>query len=123
MPRFAVLIHDSPRGLHYDFFLESGDVLRTWALPQAPEPGSRMDGEALPDHRLIYLDYEGPISDGRGTVTCWDRGGFTCETWTDDEIVVSLLGERLCGRVELHRMSQIASTWRFVASTVRQENP
>ena len=34
MPRFALLIHDAPRGMHYDFFLEVGDVLKTWALPQ-----------------------------------------------------------------------------------------
>jgi hypothetical protein len=37
MSRFAILRHDSPRGLHWDLLLETGDTLATWALPQVPE--------------------------------------------------------------------------------------
>ena len=110
MPRFALLIHDSPRGLHYDFFLEDGDVLKTWALPHLPEPGLEIPCEALADHRPMYLDYEGPISGGRGTVARWDQGTYSVERWTDDEIVVELAGAKLAGRVELRRQ---AGQWRF----------
>ena len=105
MPRFALLIHDSPRGLHYDFFLEEGEVLKTWALPHLPEPGLEIACEALADHRPIYLDYEGPISGGRGTVARWDQGTFVIELWTDDEIIVELAGAKLAGRVELRRQA------------------
>jgi hypothetical protein len=52
MPRFVILRHDSPRGVHYDLMLEDGDVLKTWALPQPPEAGVEMVCDALPDHRL-----------------------------------------------------------------------
>ena len=38
-----------------------------------------MDAEVLPDHRLAYLDYEGPISGDRGSVTRWDRGTYDVE--------------------------------------------
>ncbi len=111
MPRFAVLIHDSPRGLHYDFFLEAGDVLKTWALPQLPAPGVETECEALDDHRLTYLDYEGPISGGRGTVARWDRGAYRAETWADDEVVVVLSGEKLAARVTLRRRSDQTAQW------------
>ena len=110
MPRFALLIHDSPRGLHYDFFLEDGETLKTWALPHLPEPGLDIACDALADHRPMYLDYEGPVSGGRGTVARWDQGTYSVEVWTDDEMIVELVGGRLAGRVELRRQ---AGEWRF----------
>ncbi len=119
MPRFALLVHDSPRGMHYDFFLEAGDVLKTWALPQEPEPGLEINCEALADHRPLYLDYEGPISGGRGTVAGWDRGTYSVEAWRDDEIIVALAGSKLAGRVALRRT---AGQWRFQWKTEDIEN-
>ena len=76
MPRFVILRHDHPRGVHFDFMLEAGGVLKTWALPEPPRPGVEMECEALGDHRLAYLDYEGPISGDRGSVVRWDRGEY-----------------------------------------------
>ena len=110
MPRYALLIHDSPRGLHYDFFLEDGVALKSWALPRLPEAGLEIACDALADHRSIYLDYEGPISGGRGTVTRWDQGTFAIESWTDNEIIVALAGTQLAGRVQLRFE---AGQWRF----------
>jgi hypothetical protein len=114
MPRFALLTHDSPRGLHYDFFLEEGGMLKTWALPQLPEPGREMACESLADHRLLYLDYQGPISGGRGTVVRWDQGTFTIRTWACDELLVELAGAKLAGRVELRRQPESPSQWQFL---------
>ena len=76
MPRFVILRHDAPQGLHFDFLLEVSGVLRTWALPQPPDSGVEMACKALPDHRVEYLDYEGPVSGGRGTVDRWDWGTY-----------------------------------------------
>src|SRR5580693_5814528 len=104
MPRFALLIHDSPRGLHYDLLLETGSVLKTWALPKLPEAGVEIECEALPDHRPVYLDYEGPISGGRGSVSRWDRGEFVAHVWDELEVQAEFDGERLAGRVELRRL-------------------
>src|ERR1700722_15436128 len=101
MPRFALLIHDHPRGLHYDFFLEAGEVLKTWALPRLPEPGLEIPCEALADHRPLYLDYEGPISEGRGTVTLWDQGEYAVERWAEGQIDVLLAGSKIAGSIEL----------------------
>ena len=49
-------------------------MLKTWACREPPQAGVEIPCEALADHRLAYLDYEGPISGGRGSVTRWDRG-------------------------------------------------
>jgi hypothetical protein len=117
MPRFAVLVHDSPRGLHYDLLLESGDVLKTWALPQLPVPGVEMECEALADHRPHYLDFEGPISGGRGTVARFDRGTFDVEIWTLQEVSVRISGEKLAGRLRLWLSSEGSGQWRLDFST------
>ena len=113
MPRFAILRHDAPQGLHFDFLLETGDVLKTWALPRPPEPGSEMACEALPDHRPLYLDHEGPISGGRGSVSRWDRG--TCEIVYQDESKweIDLAGQRLSGRVTIQRSPENLRQWHF----------
>jgi hypothetical protein len=114
MPRFALLIHDSPRGLHYDLLLESGDVLKTWALPQLPVPGVEMECEALADHRPLYLDHEGPISGGRGSVMRFDHGTYHSRTWTDREITIEISGEKIRGAIELRQESEQTQCWRLV---------
>jgi hypothetical protein len=112
MPRFVILRHDSPCGVHFDLMLEVGDVLKTWALPQPPEPGAEMECEALGDHRPAYLDYEGPISGGRGSVTRWDRGTFTVQRQSDAQWVVCLAGEKLASTAAISRMADDATRWR-----------
>lgn len=102
MSRYVILEHNHP-ALHWDFMLEAGKVLRTWRLSACPEEGRTVAAEAALDHRPVYLDYEGPVSGNRGTVTRWDFGTFT---WLSDEaedIRVALTGRRLQGMVQLRR--------------------
>lgn len=113
MPRFAVLQHDSPRGLHWDFLLEHEGALLTWALPQPPDVADTLPADKLPDHRLDYLDYEGPVSGNRGAVVRWDQGTCRFERRTDDAIVVALDGERLIGRATLQRRAGDPAGWWF----------
>ncbi len=112
MPRFVILRHDDSRGVHFDFMLEAGDVLKTWALPQPPESGVEMPCEALGDHRLGYLDYEGPISGDRGSVTRWDSGVYQLVEQSMIAWVIDLQGKKLGGRVTLHR-KQDEQPWQF----------
>jgi hypothetical protein len=102
MPRYAILEHDHPV-LHWDLMLEVGPALRTWRLSAPPLPGQTVAAEASFDHRLAYLDYEGPVSGGRGTVTAWDRGTFEGAADGPQRVVVRLRGGRLCGTLHLER--------------------
>lgn len=96
MPRFVILEHDWPT-LHWDFLLEAGAVLRAWRLLAEPQSANAVPAEANFDHRLLYLDYEGPLSNNRGSVRRWDAGTFD---WIMDgeRIVVELHGAKLTGR-------------------------
>ncbi|HEY0984988.1 MULTISPECIES: DNA polymerase ligase N-terminal domain-containing protein [unclassified Schlesneria] len=103
MPRFAILIHDHPF-LHWDFLLEGDEECRTWRLLSPPDGSSdEIPAEALPAHRLLYLDYEGPVSGGRGTVTLWDRGVFTWQINEPVHCEVCLSGHRWRGLVRLEK--------------------
>lgn len=113
MPHFVVLRHESSRGLHWDFMLELGEALATWALPEPPDAAVAILAEALPDHRLAYLDYEGPISGGRGSVTRWDAGTYVLRGRSDAELVVTLDGAKLAGTATLKRSPDDPNRWRF----------
>lgn len=100
MPRFVILIHDHPH-LHWDFMLESDGALRTWRLESPPEPGREIPAEPLADHRIAYLDYEGPVSGNRGEVRRWDAGTYEVVSETAAELAVTLRGSKVRGRATL----------------------
>ena len=54
---------------------EHEGVLRTWSTTYWPGRRGVM-ARRLTDHRLDYLDYEGPVSGGRGIVRRIWRGRF-----------------------------------------------
>jgi hypothetical protein len=110
MPRYVILEHDFP-ALHWDFMLEAGDVLKAWRLAAPPQPGGAVAAEPSSDHRRAYLDYEGPVGGGRGTVTRWDAGTFSWEEAAEG-VAVRLAGARLRGRARVE--ADGAGGWRLV---------
>ena len=77
-PRFVVQLHDATT-LHFDFRLQSGEVLRSWAVPKGPslDPGVRRLAVPVEDHSLAAGEFEG-VHDGQrrgtGAVIIWDEG-------------------------------------------------
>ena len=108
MARFVILEHDHPQ-LHWDLMLERGGHLRTWALER--EPAQACDARQLADHRLDYLEYEGPVSGDRGQVTRWDEGVYRLESEADDALAILLDGLRLQARVLLTKKDAAGHFW------------
>jgi hypothetical protein len=111
MPRFVVLIHDHP-ALHWDLMLEKEAGLRTWRLERAPGEAGPIAAESLADHRLAYLDYEGPVSGNRGSVRRFDRGEYALLEETDSRLEVKLVGTVLHGNAVLERSASTGG-WMF----------
>ena len=117
MPRFVILTHDWPFP-HWDFLAEASGVLRAWRLLAELVAGTDICAERNFDHRLFYLDYEGPVSGERGSVSRWDSG--SCE-WLADEperAEIELRGTKLTGRAVLTREGE---AWRFRFTAVATE--
>jgi DNA ligase D-like protein (predicted 3'-phosphoesterase) len=119
---FVIQKHDA-QNLHYDFRLQFGDTLKSWAIPKGPstDPAEKRMAVPTEDHPLDYADFEGVIPEeeyGGGTVTIWDRGNFE-NIKTDDNgnklslqksydngtIEVWLKGEKIQGGYALIKMT------------------
>ncbi len=114
MPRFVVLEHQTSAGIHWDFMLEEHEHLRTWSLPAEPKPQTQLHANELAPHRAIYLEYEGPISAGRGTVKQWDTGRYRfCSQSQPEKVRIHIWGKKLSGTIELQKIGESSPLWLF----------
>jgi DNA ligase D-like protein (predicted 3'-phosphoesterase) len=115
---FAIHKHDAKR-LHYDFRLEVGGVLKSWAVPKGPStnPRQRRLAVLVEDHPLDYADFEGVIPEGEfgaGTVLLWDAGTYRnlderadmTQAIASGHVKIWLEGEKLCGGYALTRFKK-----------------
>jgi bifunctional non-homologous end joining protein LigD len=103
--RFVVHEHHARR-LHWDLRLERDGVLASWALPKGVPQDPKQNRLAVrtEDHPLEYLDFEAEIPKGEygaGKIEIWDRGTYETEKFRDDEVILTLAGERVKGKYAL----------------------
>ena len=112
---FVVQKHTARRaGLHWDFRLEHGGVLWSWAVPKGPslDPADRRMAIHVEDHPIDYAEFQGTIPDGEygaGSVETWDRGTWQPLEDPDEgmrkgKLRFTLRGKRLTGRFTLTRL-------------------
>ena len=112
---FVVQKH-AARRLHYDFRLELGGTLKSWAVPKGPslDPSDKRMAVEVEDHPLSYGGFEGVIPEGHygaGSVIVWDRGswapiGDARKGYREGKLKFELHGEKLHGGFTLVRMRQ-----------------
>ena len=105
--------------LHYDFRLEMGGVLVSWAVPRGPslDPKEKRMAVLVENHPVEYADFEGTIPEGNygaGQVIVWDRGSWQeiaepGASMESGKILFDLYGHKLRGRWTLVRTKRSAN--------------
>jgi bifunctional non-homologous end joining protein LigD len=121
--RFVVQKH-AARRLHWDFRLEWGGVLKSWAVPMGPsaDPADKRLAVQVEDHPVEYADFEGVIPRGEygaGPVIVWDRGSWRPEGDVEaglerGKLVFTLHGYKLRGEWTLVRTRRSPMEWLLI---------
>ena len=111
--QFVVQKHWASR-LHYDFRLELGGKMLSWAVPKGPslDPADKRMAVHVEDHPIAYNRFEGRIPPGQygaGKVIIWDKGrwvplGDPAKALRSGKLEFELHGHKLHGRWTLVRM-------------------
>jgi DNA ligase D-like protein (predicted 3'-phosphoesterase) len=127
---FVIQKHDATR-LHYDFRIQSGGVLKSWAVPKGPSLNPKDKRLAMPteDHPMEYAKFEGVIPDGMygaGPVIVWDSGTYRNLTEKNGgevpveqalrqgRVKIWLEGKKLTGGFALTRIATRPQRWLLV---------
>ena len=130
MDGIYVVQKHAARTLHYDFRLEAGGTLRSWAVPKGPSLNSAHNRLAVQveDHDLRHADFEGKISAGRygaGNVIIWDKGTYEAIPPLTEDLSIDkqlehgvlefrLYGKKLKGRWRLVKIKHEEREWLLI---------
>jgi len=117
---FVVQLHHASRR-HYDFRLQIGDALKSWAVPKGPsyDPKVKRMAVEVEDHPIDYADFEGHIPQGHyggGHVAQFDAGVWACEGDPEAQLAKGHLRFELFGR-------KLKGGWHLVRSGKAARQP
>lgn len=102
-------MHRTSECIHCDFLLEEAEALAAFRLPQPLDQlvlGQEIVVPRLPDHRKMYLTYEGEISRGRGIVSRYESGTYEILSEEGDIRRLQLTGQRFRRDLQLRRLGE-----------------
>jgi bifunctional non-homologous end joining protein LigD len=118
-PIFVVQLHHASHR-HYDFRLQVGDTLKSWAVPKGPslDPAVKRLAAEVEDHPVDYADFQGEIPKGEyggGHVATFDKGLWTTEGNAEEQLAkghlrFEMFGDKLKGGWHLVRTQKPART-------------
>jgi len=119
-PIFVVQLHHASRR-HYDFRLQVGGALKSWAVPKGPsyDPAVKRMAVEVEDHPLDYATFEGEIPKdqyGGGHVAQFDHGVWSTQADPEEQLAKGHLRFELFG-------SKLKGGWHLVRSGKAARQP
>lgn len=119
-PIFVVQLHHARRR-HFDFRLQVGGVLKSWAVPKGPsfDPKVKRLAVEVEDHPLDYASFEGDIPEGHygaGHVDQFDHGSWAPDGDVSAQLKKGHLSFELFGR-------RLKGHWHLVRSHRQERQP
>jgi bifunctional non-homologous end joining protein LigD len=116
---FVVQLHHASRR-HFDFRLQVGDVLKSWAVPKGPsyDPAVKRLAVEVEDHPVSYANFEGDIEHGygKGHVDQFDTGVWTTDGDAEAQLQKGHLRFELFGK-------RLKGGWHLVRSGRKERQP
>lgn len=116
---FVVQLHHASRR-HFDFRLQVGHTLKSWAVPKGPsyDPKVKRLAVEVEDHPVAYADFEGDITQGygKGHVDQFDRGIWSTEGSPATQLRKGHLRFELFGK-------RLKGGWHLVRSSRKERQP
>jgi len=116
---FVVQLHHASRR-HFDFRLQVGDVLKSWAVPKGPsyDPEVKRLAVEVEDHPVAYATFEGDIEHGygKGHVDQFDLGVWTTSGDAEAQLRKGHLRFELFGK-------RLKGGWHLVRSSRKERQP
>lgn len=110
---FVVQLHHASRR-HYDFRLQIGDALKSWAVPKGPsyDPSVKRMAVEVEDHPVDYAGFQGDIPKGHyggGHVAQFDHGVWATQYDPEEQLAKGHLKFELFG-------TKLKGGWHLVRS-------
>ncbi len=132
MQRFptVVLEHTTDHGRHFDWLLATPDdpAGPLWTARMAiPVTSWHAAGtwllEALPAHRRAFLQYQGPLTQHRGTVRRCEQGHHEVQRWTPHDRILAVHFRSGDALIHLQRLdaTRWQARWLEIASSTNHE--
>ena len=123
MPQTVILQHQLPNGdSHFDWMIDQPHLLTehrllTFRCEIRPDflPRNGMIAQMLPDHRKVYLTYEGHLTDNRGSVTRVAQGTIEIVERTEQSMQMQVQWPSSNQIIEGTCIESSSSSWRFIS--------
>ena len=126
MAQTVVLLHTQPgKPDHYDWLIDQPHLqtecrLITFRVPVRPDLHHEFVAEKAPDHRAIYLDYEGELTRNRGKVTRVLDGQIEQLNTDRDRLTAVVVWNGVRSNINASCIDPGTNRWRFEITPLKQ---